>query len=118
SARRVNFCSTKSNGAERPQSALKLADPLERIAARHLARLQAGRQPLYTLRRSAVRQGVGHDVTLALSLQTIIADRGRRLQRTLHLAGPAVFPLLLRTVGPGPGQAIGLQLDPDLQLVG
>ena len=61
---------------------------------------------------------VGHDVALASPLQTVIADRGRGLHGRLDVAGLDQSPLLLRVVRPHAGEAVGLQFDPHLELVG
>src|SRR5262245_45714111 len=90
----------------------------ECVAARHLARLQAGHERLRALCRRAVRERVRNDVALTAPLQAIVSDGGRRLHGRLDVAGLDHPPLFLRVVRPDPGGAIGLQLDPYLQLVG
>jgi len=65
-----------------------------------------------------VGEGIGHDVALASPLQTIIPDRRRRLHGGLDVSWLDQPPLLLRVVRPHAGEAVGLQLDPDLELVG
>src|SRR4051812_43116518 len=109
-----------SGGSPSPRP---LAPPLqllgvERVAACKLARFQAGDEPARALRRGSVREGVGHDVALASPLQTVIADRGRGLHGRLDVAGLDQPPLFLGVVRPYAGEAIGLQLDPHLELVG
>ena len=61
---------------------------------------------------------IGHNVTLRLSLQSIIPDGGCRLQCRVHISWFNEFPLCLASVGPHAGKTIGLQLHSDLQAVG
>ena len=51
----------------------------ESIAARDVSRFQANREPTGALCRRAVGEGVRDNVSLALFLQSIIADRRSRL---------------------------------------
>src|SRR5262249_61072116 len=60
---------------------------VERIAALELARSQAGHEPPGALLRGTMGKGIGHDVTLGLALQAVIANRGCGLHRSLHVAG-------------------------------
>src|SRR5262245_1281247 len=90
----------------------------ECVAARHLARLQAGHERLRALCRRAVRERVRNHVALAAALQAIVSDGGRCLHGRLDVAGLDQPPLLLRVVRPDPGKAVGLQLDPHLELIG
>src|SRR5262245_4379045 len=62
-------------------------------------------------------ESVGHDIALAAPLQSIIADGRSRLHGRLDIAGLDEAPLLLRVVRPHPGKAVGLQLDPNLELI-
>ena len=48
--------------------------------------LSAGREPALPLRRRAVREGVGHDITARLLLQAVVADRRRGLQCRFDVA--------------------------------
>jgi hypothetical protein len=64
-----------------------------------------------------MREGVGYDIALALSLQAVIADGGRRLHRRLDIARFDEPPLFLRMVCPYAGKTIGVQLDADLKLI-
>src|SRR6185437_5402376 len=89
----------------------------ERIARRHLSLLQPGLEPPLPLRGRAVRERIRHDIALRLLLQTVIADRGRRLQRRLHVARLDRFPALVGMKGPDAGIAIGLQFDANLNAV-
>src|SRR4029077_18893209 len=84
---------------------------LERVAARHRAGLQSIGEPAGALRRRAMGEAVGDDVATALLLQTVIADGGRGLQRSFHVARLDEFPFRLRVIGPNAGKAVGLQLD-------
>ena len=61
---------------------------------------------------------VGDDVALTAPLKSIIADGRRSLHRRLYVTGLDETPLLLGVMGPHTRQAIGLQLDPDLKLIG
>src|SRR5262245_54350940 len=90
----------------------------ERVASRDISRFQAGREPVRTLCRSAVGEGIGHNVTLRLPLQSIIPDGGCRLQCRVHVSRFDEVPLCLASVGPDASQTIGLQLNSDLQTVG
>ncbi len=47
----------------------------EGVARIDFARFQAGVQPLHTLRRRAMGEGIGHGKSLRRLLQTIVADR-------------------------------------------
>ena len=64
-----------------------------------------------------MREGIGHDVTLASSLQAIVANRRGRLDGGLNVAGFDNPPPFGRVVAPHAGEAIGLQFDANLQLV-
>ena len=88
------------------------------IAARDISRFQAGREPSRTLCRSAVGEGIGHNVTLRLSLQSIIPDGGCRLQCKVHVSRFNEVSLCVASVSPDASKAIGLQLNADLQTVG
>src|SRR5262245_20888937 len=91
---------------------------LKCVAARKLARLQAGHERLRALCRRAVGERVRNDVALAAPLQAIVADGGCCLHGRLDVAWLDHPPLFFGVVRPDPGEAIGLQLDPHLQLVG
>src|SRR5579885_203021 len=90
----------------------------ESIAGLYRALFQPGGEPVLPLRRSAMSEGVRHDVALRLLLQPIVADGRSRLQRRLNVAGLDRLPALIGTVGPHTGETIGLQLDADLNAVG
>jgi hypothetical protein len=49
----------------------------EGVAAADLARLQAGVEPALALLGTPVREGVGNDVALRLTLERLVADRSR-----------------------------------------
>src|SRR5262245_23207583 len=91
---------------------------LECVAARKLARLQSGHERLRALCRRAVRERVRNDVALAAPLQAIVSDCGCRQHGRPHLPCLAQPPLFFRVMRPDAGEAIGLQLDPHLELVG
>jgi hypothetical protein len=61
---------------------------------------------------------VWHDVTLALPLQSIVANGGSRLQGGFDIAGLDEPPLCLGAIRPDARQAICLQLNPDLKCIG
>jgi len=61
---------------------------------------------------------VWHDVTLALPLQSIVANGGRGLQGGFDIAGLDEPPLRLGAIRPDARQAICLQLNPDLKCIG
>src|SRR3984957_3636549 len=90
----------------------------QRIAARNLAAVEASQEPALALFRRAVGEGVGHDVALHLFLQPVVADRGGGLQRLVDVARLKEVVLLLGAVRPHAGEAVGLQLDSHLKLVG
>src|SRR4029077_15304094 len=91
----------------------------ERVAGLHRALLISGHEPLLPLRGRAVGEGVRHHPARRLPLQRAVADRARCGQRRVDIAGRQdARPLLLLTVAPDAGQAVGLQLDLDLQRVG
>src|SRR6266536_992906 len=96
---------------------LELRAP-EGVAARHRTALEPGVEPAYALLGRAVGERVGHDIALRLPLQAVVADRRRGLERRFDVALLDEFPALLRTIGPNPGETVGLQLDLDLQVVG
>src|SRR5580700_1080859 len=59
----------------------------QRIAAIHLAAIEAVGEPALALFRGAVGEGVGHHIALRLLLQPVVADRGRGLQGLVDVAG-------------------------------
>ena len=64
-------------------------------------------------------EGVRHHPARRLALQRVIADRGRRGQGCVDIAGfEEARTFLLLAIDPDAGQAIRLQLDLDLQRVG
>src|SRR5262249_26692710 len=83
-----------------------------------LSRLQPGHEPARALLRRAMGERVRDDVALGTALQTIVADGGCRLHRRLDVAWLDDTPLLLCVVGPDAGKAVGLQLDPNLEVIG
>src|SRR6266576_7361565 len=92
----------------------------ECIAALDRALFEPGLEPAHALLRGAVGEGVGDDLAPAAflrSLQCVVADRRRGSQRRLHVAGVEELQALLRAVRPYPGEAVGLQLHLDLEMV-
>ena len=53
-------------------------------------------------------KGVRHHIALHLLLQTIVADRGRCLQRLIDVTRIKELAFLLGTICPDAGEAIGL----------
>src|SRR5262245_43513721 len=82
----------------------------ERVAVADVAAFEAGAEPAHALLGRAVRERVRHDAALRLALQRIVADRGRRADRALHVTGLEPAKLLLGAVGPHTGIAVRLQL--------
>src|SRR5262245_26319156 len=91
---------------------------VEGVAGVELSRSQPGHEPAGALRRGAMGEGVGYDIALALPLQPVITDGRGGLQSGLDVAGLDEVPSLLRVMRPYAGEAIGLQLDADLDAVG
>ena len=54
---------------------LKLSG-IERVARFHAAGFKALAQPAHALLRSAMREGIRHDMSARLLLQRVVADRG------------------------------------------
>jgi hypothetical protein len=90
---------------------------LEGITACNLPRLQPGHEPARALFRRAMGEGIRDHIALGLPLQPIVADGGRGLHGRLDIAGLDEAPLFLSVVRLTPGQAVGLQLDPHLELI-
>jgi hypothetical protein len=90
----------------------------EGIATRDLSRFQAGHEPTRALCRRAVRECIRHDVTLRLSLQSIVANSRRCLHCSFDIASLNKLPFFLRPVRPNAGETICLQLHPDLHAIG
>src|SRR6185503_6385488 len=59
----------------------------ERVARLEPAALEPRAEPAHPLRRAAVREGLGVDLAAGLLLQPVVADRGRRGDRALDVAG-------------------------------
>src|SRR5579862_3165121 len=86
----------------------------ESVAGLDVAGLDAAAEPLHTLGAGAVREGVRDYGSLRATLQRVVADLCRSIQRRLDIAGlqpPAV--LRLRPLRPNAREAIRLQLDSD-----
>ena len=65
-----------------------------------------------------MREGVWHNVALRLSLQSVVPDCRRCLQRGFDITRFNEMPFRLGTIRPNTGQTIGLQLYTDLQAIG
>ena len=69
---------------------MQVKDSLEprgskRIARRGIASFIAACEPARALGAGAVGEAVGHDLTLRLGLDGVVADRGRRAQAILDI---------------------------------
>ena len=64
-----------------------------------------------------MREGIGHHIALASSLQPVVADRCRRLQGRLDIARLDDAPLFCGVVTPHACKTVGLQFNANLQLV-
>ena len=65
-----------------------------------------------------MREGLRHDAALRLALDHVVADGGGRVQPFLDVARLQPALDLVGEVRPHAGEAVGLQLDPHLQLIG
>src|SRR5215468_131628 len=81
----------------------------KRVARVEPAGLEPGAEPAHPLRRGAMREGLGVDLASRLLLQPVVADRGRRGERLLDIAGLQQV-LAPGVVAPHAGEAVGLQL--------
>src|SRR5712692_2618283 len=114
----ANFSGTNGFVSSKPGMVRSLElRTTEGVAARHTTALEPGVEPAHALFGRAVGESVGDDVALRLPLQAVIADGGRGLERSFDVALLDQIPALLRTLGPDPGETIGLQLDLDLQVI-
>src|SRR5262249_30420780 len=107
--------------------AIRLFSQLRRrkgVAARNRAGLEAGVEPALALLGAAVGEAVGYDVALRSPLQRVVADRGGRAQGRLDVSGLDERRLAfvpehrVLAVRPHPGEAVGLQLDLHLDVIG
>src|SRR6266849_3512857 len=114
----ANFSGTNGFVSSKPGMVRSLElRTTEGVAARHTTALEPGVEPAHALFGRAVGESVGDDVALRLPLQAVVADGGRGLERSFDVALLDQIPALLRTLGPDPGETIGLQLDLDLQVI-
>src|SRR5208337_199111 len=58
----------------------------ESIAGGDIALLQSPHEPALALFRRSMGETVGHDIALCFSLQAVVADGGRSLQRLIDVA--------------------------------
>jgi len=63
-------------------------------------------------------EGFGLDIALRLPLQGVIPNSRRGAEAFLDIASFQNAPRIMGTLGPKPGQAIGLQFHADLQFIG
>ena len=61
---------------------------------------------------------IWNDITLGPPLQSIVPNRGSGLHRCFNVSRLDKLPFLLGAVRPDAGEAVGLELDPDLQTIG
>src|SRR5439155_7160017 len=80
----------------------------ERVARVEPPALEPGAEPAHALRRGAVGECLGVDLAAGLLLQPIVADRGRRGERLLDVAGLQQV-LAAGVVAPHSREAIGLE---------
>ncbi len=62
-------------------------------------------------------EGVGDDGPGGLALDPVVADGAGRVERLLEIARLEDVARPLGVVGPDPGEAVGLELEPDRQCV-
>src|SRR4051794_27705370 len=91
---------------------------VEGVASLHIAALQPVLKPALALLGGAVRERVRDRIALRLLLQAVIADRGRRAHRGFDIARLDRLPSLVGLRGPDAGEAVGLQLDFHLEMIG
>ena len=64
-----------------------------------------------------MREGVGHDISLRLLLDAVVADGARRIESLVDIAGLDDVLGLLGVIGPDAGEAVGLQLHAHLERI-
>src|ERR1700730_6678000 len=95
----------------------------ESVAALHGAGPKSGIEPALALLRAAMGEAVRHDITLRSPLQGVIADSGRRAQRSLDVARlderrlALALEIFVLAIRPYARETVGLQLDLDLNVV-
>src|SRR5215471_8225122 len=89
----------------------------ESIARLRIARLQTDAEPVRALRRRAVRERVRRHTSARVALQAVVADRLRGRETLFDVAGLEDLLAHVRVMGPDPREAIGLQLERDLEAV-
>src|SRR5712691_8837467 len=89
----------------------------ERVAGLFRSLLHAVVEPALTLLGGAMREAVGHHPALRTPLQRVVANRRGGAQRGLDITGLQQMPTLIGLVRPDAGEAIGLQLDADLDAI-
>src|SRR5262245_1274827 len=87
------------------------------VAALRRSLLHAGVEPALALLGCAMCEAIRHHPALRAPLQRVVTDRGGGAQRGLDVAGLQQMPALVGLVRPHACEAIGLQLDPDLDAV-
>src|SRR5215467_14907766 len=95
----------------------------ERVAGRDRAAPIAGHEPALALVRAAVGEAVRHHPPGRFALQGVVANGGSCLHRSFDITGfderrlALALQTLVLVFRPDAGQAIGLQLYPDLEAV-
>src|SRR5690606_30318548 len=83
----------------------------EGVALGDRAALQAGLEPARTLLGRPVSEAFRHDHALGASLDVVVADGGRRVERLLDVTLLEPVARLLGVVRPDAGIAVGLELE-------
>ena len=91
---------------------------LEGVAGGRVAGLEAVLEPRHPLLAAPVRERVRVDRAARLLLDPVVADRGGGVQSLLEVARLEQIRLPDGRVRPDPGEAVGLQLEPDREIVG
>src|SRR5262245_3422776 len=90
----------------------------KRIAIPQVGCLKALLEPANALLRAAMGKGVGHDIAGAALLQAVVADCRGSVQTLLDIALLQDLLRGIRFLRPDAGEAVGLKLHADRQLVG
>src|SRR5882672_7815505 len=108
--RRRDIAPLGANGSE-------LRRGRECVAGLFRSLLQAIAEPALALLGGAMGEAVRHYLALRTPLQRVVADCRGSPQRGLDITGLQQMPTLIGLVRPDAGEAIGLQLDLDLDAV-
>ena len=91
---------------------------LEGVARPDISRIKAALEPVHPLFGTAMCEGFRRYLSLRLPLQPVIADRRRRCQTLVDIAGLKDPPRTIGKVPPDARQTIGLELLANRQLIG